>query len=45
MPEGRFASLLVRDAALAGSLAAGFDILWKRALADLSEIRFYPRQS
>lgn len=45
VPEGRFASLLVRDAALAGSLAAGFDILWKRALADLSEIRFYPRQS
>jgi sugar-specific transcriptional regulator TrmB len=43
VPEGRFASLLVRDRSLAASLAAGFDALWKKALADLREIRFYPR--
>jgi hypothetical protein len=41
--EGRFASLLVRDRSLAASLAAGFETLWKKALADLREIRFYPR--
>jgi sugar-specific transcriptional regulator TrmB len=45
VPEGRFASLLVRDSALAASLSAGFDVLWQRALADLREIRFYPRRS
>lgn len=45
VPEGRFASLLVRDTALAASLATGFDGLWQRALADLAEIRFYPRRS
>ena len=43
VPEGRFASLLVRDRSLASSLADGFDALWKKALADLREIRFYPR--
>ena len=43
VPEGRFASLLVRDRSLAASLAAGFETLWKKALADLREIRFYPR--
>lgn len=43
LPEGRFASLLVRDAALATSLAEGFDGLWKEALKDLREIRFMPR--
>jgi sugar-specific transcriptional regulator TrmB len=45
VPEGRFASLLVRDSALAASLSDGFDVLWQRALADLREIRFYPRRS
>ena len=45
VPEGRFASLLVRDSALAASLSAGFDALWQRALANLREIRFYPRRS
>jgi hypothetical protein len=35
--------LLVRDRSLAASLAAGFETLWKKALADLREIRFYPR--
>ena len=44
VPEGRFASLLVRDRSLASSLADGFDALWKKALADLREIRFYPRR-
>lgn len=43
VPEGRFASLLVRDGTLASSLAQGFDALWKKALADLREVRFYPR--
>jgi HTH-type transcriptional regulator, sugar sensing transcriptional regulator len=43
VPEGRFASLLVRDATLAGSLAAGFDRLWHEALRDLREVRFLPR--
>jgi hypothetical protein len=40
--EGRFASLLVRDASLADSLAQGFEALWQKALKDLREIRFYP---
>jgi sugar-specific transcriptional regulator TrmB len=43
LPERRFASLLVRDAMLAESLAEGFDGLWKEALKDLREIRFMPR--
>lgn len=42
VPEGRFASLLVRDDTLAASLAHGFETLWERALSDLREIRFYP---
>jgi hypothetical protein len=41
--EGRFASLLVRDAALAQSLAEGFEALWKEALRDLREISIDPR--
>jgi HTH-type transcriptional regulator, sugar sensing transcriptional regulator len=43
VPERRFASLLVRDASLASSLADGFDGLWKESLKDLREIRFMPR--
>lgn len=43
VPEGRFASLLVRDAALAGSLADGFERLWQAALRDLREVRLMPR--
>jgi hypothetical protein len=43
VPEGRFASLLVRDRTLAGHLAQGFDALWQKALRDLREVRFYPR--
>jgi hypothetical protein len=43
VPEGRFASLLVRDQSLAESLAQGFETLWQKALQDLREVRFYPR--
>lgn len=43
VPEGRFASLLIRDRSLAERLAQGFDTLWERALRDLREIRFDPR--
>src|SRR5690606_29328600 len=32
VPEGRFASLLVKDPALTSALAQGFDTLWQRAL-------------
>jgi sugar-specific transcriptional regulator TrmB len=44
VPEGRFASLLVRDRGLAESLSAGFETLWQKALRDLREIRFHPRR-
>lgn len=43
VPDGRFASLLVRDSDLAGKLAAGFEGLWSRAMRDLAEIRFMPQ--
>jgi hypothetical protein len=43
VPEGRFASLLVRDRTLADSLAEGFETLWSRTLRDLRELRFFPR--
>ena len=42
IPEGRFASLLVRDAELARSLSDGFEALWEKAMRDLREIRFHP---
>jgi sugar-specific transcriptional regulator TrmB len=45
VPDGRFASLLVHDRALAESLAQGFDALWERAMRDLAEIRFHPHAS
>lgn len=45
IPEGRFASLLVRDRELAGKLAAGFSGLWSRAMRDLREVRFQPHSS
>ncbi|MFE0757990.1 TrmB family transcriptional regulator [Inquilinus sp. NPDC058860] len=44
VPEGRFASLLVHDRDLAASLTQGFETLWQKALQDLREIRFLPRQ-
>ena len=43
VPEGRFASLLVRDRSLAESLAQGFEELWQRTLRDLKEVKFHPR--
>ncbi len=43
-PERRFASLLVRDTALAESLTAGFEALWRKALRNLREVRLLPRR-
>jgi HTH-type transcriptional regulator, sugar sensing transcriptional regulator len=45
VPEGRFASLLVRDRDLAGSLADGFEKLWRKAMRDLNEVGFHPAGS
>ena len=42
IPEGRFASLLVRDKELAQNLAEGFQKLWTKAMRDLREIEFHP---
>ena len=42
IPEGRFASLLVRDKELAQKLAEGFQTLWAKAMRDLREIDFHP---
>ena len=42
IPEGRFASLLVRDKELASQLAAGFKELWGKAMRDIREINFQP---
>jgi HTH-type transcriptional regulator, sugar sensing transcriptional regulator len=42
VPEGRFASLLVRDKDLAQQLADGFQKLWSKAMRDLREINFQP---
>jgi hypothetical protein len=42
-PEGRFASLLLRDRELVARLAAGFDGLWSRAMKELGEVTFDPR--
>lgn len=39
---GRYASLLIRDAELAQSLATGFERLWEKAMRDLQEIHFHP---
>jgi hypothetical protein len=41
-PEGRFASLLVRDVELAQRLTDGFEQLWQKAMRDLREISFHP---
>lgn len=40
--DGRLASLLVHDEALAVELAGGFEALWQRALPDLGQIRAWP---
>jgi sugar-specific transcriptional regulator TrmB len=42
IPEGRFASLLVRDKELAQSLTDGFQQLWSKAMRDLREIDCHP---
>ncbi|MCP5118467.1 MAG: hypothetical protein GY953_47250 [bacterium] len=42
VPEGRFASLLVRDKELAQSLVEGFARLWEKAMRNLQEISFHP---
>jgi HTH-type transcriptional regulator, sugar sensing transcriptional regulator len=42
VPEGRFASLLVRDKELVQKLADGFQKLWSKAMRDLREIDFHP---
>jgi sugar-specific transcriptional regulator TrmB len=44
VPEGRVASLMVRDTALAARLADGFETLWAKAMRDLREISFQPGQ-
>jgi HTH-type transcriptional regulator, sugar sensing transcriptional regulator len=43
VPEGRFASLLVRDRDLAQNLTQGFEGLWRKAMRSLQEINFDPR--
>jgi len=42
IPEGRFASLLVRDRELAQKLAEGFQKLWSKAMRNIREIDFHP---
>jgi hypothetical protein len=44
VPEGRVASLMVRDATLAKRLANGFETLWAKAMRSLREIAFQPGQ-
>lgn len=41
-PEGRVASIMVRDAELAQRLARGFETLWSKAMKSLREIAFQP---
>jgi hypothetical protein len=43
VPEGRFASLLIRDRELAESLVNGFQTLWLKAMRSLREIAMDPR--
>lgn len=43
IPEGRFASLLIRDQELARNLANGFEKLWRKAMRSLQEINVDPR--
>jgi sugar-specific transcriptional regulator TrmB len=42
VPQGRVASLMLRDAALAKRLADGFESLWAKAMRSLREITFQP---
>ncbi|XSC44388.1 TrmB family transcriptional regulator [Bradyrhizobium sp. RDT10] len=43
VPEGRFASLLIRDEELARNLVDGFEKLWRKAMRSLQEINADPR--
>jgi len=43
IPEGRFASLLIRDEDLARNLANGFEKLWRKAMRSIQEISVDPR--
>jgi sugar-specific transcriptional regulator TrmB len=45
IPEGRFASLLIRDEELARNLANGFEKLWRKAMRSLQEINADPRRN
>lgn len=45
VPDGRVASLMVRDKALSQRLADGFETLWTKAMRNLREISFQPGQS
>jgi len=40
--QGRVASLMIRDAAFAQRLSAGFETLWGKAMKSLREISFHP---
>ncbi len=42
IPEGRFASLLVRDKELTEKISNGFQELWSKAMRNLREIDFHP---
>jgi len=42
VPQGRVASLMIRDAEFAQRLAAGFETLWGKAMKSLREISFQP---
>lgn len=42
VPQGRVASLMIRDAAFAQRLSAGFETLWDKAMKSLREISFQP---
>lgn len=42
VPQGRVASLMIRDAAFAQRLSAGFETLWGKAMKSLREIQFHP---
>ncbi len=42
VPQGRVASLMIRDAAFAQRLSAGFETLWGKAMKSLREISFQP---
>jgi len=42
VPQGRVASLMIRDAAFAQRLSSGFEMLWGKAMKSLREISFQP---